>query len=114
MWSFHLLYACATCLYSITCYKHPVQGIDSLYNVQHDCCLSKCTPSGKQPLMQEHVKSDLIQAYIEHKPIERFVINTHSFHNTHLLWATLLHSLVAPIPLHSNWQEKDFKIAGGL
>ena len=27
--------------------------------------------------MQEHVESGLIQAYIEHKPIERFVINTH-------------------------------------
>ena len=114
MWLFHLLYVCAACLYSITRYKHRVQGIDFLYNVQHDCSLSKCTASGKQPLMQERVESGLIQAYIEHKPIERFVINTNSFHNAHLLRATLPRSLVAPIPLHPNRQSKHFEIAGGL
>ena len=64
--------------------------------------------------MQECVESSLIQAYIEHKPIEHFVINTHVFHNVHLIQATLLHCLVAPIPLHPNWQAKHFKIAGDL
>ena len=64
--------------------------------------------------MQERVDSGLIQAYIEHKPIERFVINTHAFHNAHLLWAALPRSLVAPIPLHTNRQAKHFEIAGGL
>ena len=64
--------------------------------------------------MQECVESGLIQAYIEHKPIERFVINTHAFHNVHLIRATLLCCLVAPIPLHPNWQAKHFEIAGDL
>jgi len=91
-----------------------VQGIDFLYNVQHDCPLSKCTASGKQPLTQERVKSGLVQTYIEHQPIERFVINTHAFHNAHLLHAVLPRSLVAPIPLHPDRQAKHFEMAGGL
>ena len=64
--------------------------------------------------MQERVESGLVQTYIEHKPIERFVINTHAFHNAHLLRATLPRSLVAPIPLHPDRQAKHFEIAGGL
>ncbi|KAJ3517709.1 hypothetical protein NLJ89_g342 [Agrocybe chaxingu] len=92
----------------------PSTGIDFLYNVQHDCPLSKCTASGKRPLMQERIESGLIQTYIEHRPIERFVINTHAFHNAHLLRATLPRSLVAPILLHPNRRAKHFEIAGGL
>jgi len=95
-------------------FKHQLQGINFLYNVQHDCPLSKCTASGKQPLMQERVESGLVQTYIEHKLIERFVINTHAFHNAHLLRATLPRSLVAPIPLHPDRQAKHFEIAGRL
>jgi hypothetical protein len=64
--------------------------------------------------MQERVDSGLIQTCIEHKPIERFVINTHAFHNAHLLRATLPHSLVAPIPLYPDRQAKHFEIAAGL
>lgn len=94
--------------------KHHAQGIDFLYNVQHDCPLSKCTASGKQPLMQERVESGLIQTYIEHKPIERFVINTHAFHNAHLLRANLPRSVVAPIPVHPDRQAKHLEIARGL
>jgi len=105
---------CRWSLYLIIHFKQHVQGIDFLYNVQHDCPLSKCTASGKQPLMQERVESGLVQTYIEHKPIERFVINTHAFHNAHLLRATLPRSLVAPIPLHPDRQAKHFEIAGGL
>ena len=50
--------------------------------------------------MQEHVKSGLFKTYIEHKPMERFVINTHAFHNAHRLQAVLERSLVVPIPLY--------------
>jgi len=76
-----------------------VQTIGFLYNVQHDCPLAKCTGSGKEPLMQERVESSLFKTYIEHKPIERFIINTHAFHNAHRLRAALERSLVVPIPL---------------
>jgi hypothetical protein len=115
MWLFVLRYVYAASLniqyYTLKCH---VQGIDFLYNVQHDCPVSKCTASGKQPLMQERVESGLSQTYIEHQPIERFVVNTHAFHNAHLLRAALPRSLVAPIPLHPDRQAKHFEIAGGL
>ena len=91
-----------------------IQGIDFLYNVQHDCFLGKCTTSGKQPLMQEHVESGLVKTYIEHQPIKHFVINTHAFHNAHLLHATLPCSLVCPIPLHQDQQAKHIEIAVNL
>ena len=64
--------------------------------------------------MQERVESGLIKTYIEHQPIERFVINTHAFHNAHLLRATLPRSLVVPIPLHHDRQAKHIEIAGSL
>jgi len=100
-------------LYSII-YPPRIQDIDFLYNVQHDCPLAKCTASGKQPLMQERVESGLIKTYIEHQSLERFIINTHAFHNAHLLRATLPRSLVAPILLHQDHQAKHIKIAGSL
>jgi hypothetical protein len=85
-----------------------------MYNVQHDCALAKCTASGQQPLMQERVESGLFKNYIEHQRIDRFVINTHAFHNAHLLRATLPRSLVAPIPLYQNREAKHIEIAGSL
>ena len=88
--------------------------MDFLYNVQHDCPLAKCTASGKQLLMQEHIKSGLFQAYIEHQPVDCFVINTHAFHNAHLLRATLPHSLVAPILLYENQEAKHVEITRDL
>jgi hypothetical protein len=64
--------------------------------------------------MQERVQSGLVKTYIEHQPSEHFVINTHAFHNAHLLRATLPRCLVAPIPLHQDRQAKHFEIARGL
>ena len=64
--------------------------------------------------MQEHVELGLVTTYIEHHPVRCFVINTHAFHNAHLLCSTLPHSLVLPIPLHQDWQAKHIEIAGNL
>lgn len=91
-----------------------LQAIDFLYNVQHDCPLANCTASGKQPLMQERVESGLSKTYIEHQPIDRFVINTHAFHNAHYLRAILPRALVAPIPLYENRVEKHHEISRNL
>jgi hypothetical protein len=100
-------------LYILT-FKQYLQGIDFLYNVQHDCPLAKCTASGKQPLMQERVQSGLFKTYIEHQPIEQFVINTHAFHNAHLLQATLPRSIIVPIPLYQDREANHIEIAGNL
>jgi len=64
--------------------------------------------------MQERVESGLLKTYIEHQTIDHFVINTHGFHNAHLLRATLPHSLTVPIPLHPDQQAKHIEIAGSL
>jgi hypothetical protein len=70
--------------------------------------------SGEQPLLQERVESGLTKTVIEHRAVDRFIINTHAFHNAHLLRATLPRSLVAPIPLHQNRQAKHIEIAQNL
>jgi hypothetical protein len=101
-------------LYIIMPLNNYVQGTDFLYNVQHDCPLAKCTTFGKQPLMQECIESGLVKTYIEHQPIKCFVINTHAFHNAHLLHTTLPCSLVLPIPPHQDQWVKHIEIAVNL
>lgn len=56
--------------------------------------------------MQERVESGLFDAFIEHKSIDCFVINTHAFHNAHLLRATLDRSLVVPVLLYAPEERK--------
>ncbi|KAF8890257.1 hypothetical protein CPB84DRAFT_1816358 [Gymnopilus junonius] len=92
----------------------PPLDIEFQYNVQHDCPQAKCGATGQQPLMQEHVESGVIKHCIEHKPLEKFVINTHAFHNAHLLCSVLPRSLVAPILLNQGRQEKHFEMVKGL
>ena len=64
--------------------------------------------------MQERVESGFAKSYIEHQPIDRFVINTHAFHNAHFLRASLPRSLIAPIPLYENRMAKHHEIAKNL
>jgi hypothetical protein len=85
-----------------------------VYNAQHDCHLAKCTASGKRLLLQERVESGLTETVIEHDAVDRFVINTHAFHNAHLLREMLPRSLVAPISLYQDRQTKHTEIAKKL
>ncbi|KAJ7868129.1 hypothetical protein B0H13DRAFT_1538882, partial [Mycena leptocephala] len=66
-------------------------------NVQHDCYTAKCAATWERLGMQERVESDQIENSIIHEPLDCFIINSHAFHNAHLLHATLPDSL-APIP----------------
>ncbi|KAJ7869537.1 hypothetical protein B0H14DRAFT_3132299 [Mycena olivaceomarginata] len=69
------------------------QAIMFKFNVQHDCGSAKCEATG---------------------PLDRFFINTHAFHNAHLLRATLPRDLIAPIPLVADRQIKHHELATEL
>jgi hypothetical protein len=54
--------------------------------------------------MQERKESGQTETFIEHRPIDHFLINTHAFHNAHLVRAVLPRNLIAPIPYTENRQ----------
>lgn len=49
--------------------------------------------------MQERVTSALTESFVEHQPLEQYVINTTAFHNAHLLRRCLPRSAWAPVPM---------------
>jgi hypothetical protein len=61
--------------------------------------------------MQERKESGQTETYIEHRPIDYFLINTHAFHNAHLIRAVLPRDIIAPIPYTENHQEHDYNLA---
>ncbi|KAJ7696836.1 hypothetical protein B0H17DRAFT_1158586 [Mycena rosella] len=71
----------------------PAKNIKFKFNVQHDCRSAKCDAAGVRLRIQERVESDQVENYIIHKSLDRFLINTHAFHNAHLLRATLPQNL---------------------
>ncbi|KAJ7829031.1 hypothetical protein B0H14DRAFT_3718234 [Mycena olivaceomarginata] len=90
------------------------QAIMFKFNVQHDCGSAKCEATGVRSRMQERVESGQIDHFIIHKPLDRFFINTHAFHNAHLLRTTLPRDLIAPIPLFADRQVKHHELATEL
>ncbi|KAJ7327990.1 hypothetical protein DFH08DRAFT_615407, partial [Mycena albidolilacea] len=84
------------------------QNIRFQYNAQHDCNHAKCEATGERPRMQERVDSGLVDNFIIHKPTEHFIMNTHGFHNAHLLRQVLPRSLIQPIPFFADREAKHF------
>ncbi|KAF8176189.1 hypothetical protein K438DRAFT_1552091, partial [Mycena galopus ATCC 62051] len=78
------------------------------------CESAECEASGQCLRMQERTESDQIEKHIIHKSLDRFLINTQTFHNTHLLHATLPRDLVAPIPLFLDHQATHHELAAEL
>lgn len=77
-----------------------VQDIEFDFNVQHDCSFAGCGPTGKRPRMQERIESsEATESFIEHCDVSRWIINTHSLHNGHLLRRCLPQELTTPIPI---------------
>ncbi|KAJ7053540.1 hypothetical protein C8F01DRAFT_941604, partial [Mycena amicta] len=64
--------------------------------------------------MQERVQSDKTENFIVHTSLERYIINMHSFHNAHLIRATLPRTLWAPVPLFSDRKSKHDEFAASL
>ncbi|KAJ7477986.1 hypothetical protein B0H11DRAFT_2424571 [Mycena galericulata] len=92
----------------------PTLDIRFLYNVQHDCKFSGCEATGEKPRMQERVDSGITDKFIVHKSVERFVINTHAFHNAHLIRQALPRRLTEPIPLFTDRVAKHYELAANL
>ena len=67
------------------------------YNVQHDCHQAGCIASGTWAVVQEWVESQVMETFIEHKPLDSFVINMHAFHNMHLIQSILPKDLTVPM-----------------
>ncbi|KAH9847978.1 hypothetical protein C2E23DRAFT_740580 [Lenzites betulinus] len=90
-------------------------AINFAFNAQHDCAFAGCTATGVQNIRQERVESSVSENFIEHQPdIHRYIINTHSLHNPHLLRAVLPRELVAPVPHFTNRREEHDKLAKAL
>ncbi|KAJ7206206.1 hypothetical protein C8J57DRAFT_1258525 [Mycena rebaudengoi] len=92
----------------------PAKNLKFKFNVQHDCYSASCEASGVRLRVQERVESDQTEKYIVHKPLDRFIVNTHAFHNAHLLRATLPRNLIAPILLFPERQAKHHELAAEL
>ncbi|KAJ6483374.1 hypothetical protein C8R45DRAFT_1062899 [Mycena sanguinolenta] len=76
------------------------------FNVQHDCRTAKCEATGERMQMQERVESGNTENFIVHKSLDRFLVNSHAFHNAHLLRAALPRDLLAPIPIFEDRRAK--------
>ncbi|KAJ7805860.1 hypothetical protein B0H14DRAFT_2181153, partial [Mycena olivaceomarginata] len=81
------------------------------FNVQHNCKSAECEATGVRSRMQERVESDKTENFIVHKTLDRFIINTHAFHNAHLLRAALPQNLVAPTPFIADRTVKHHELA---
>ena len=84
------------------------------YNVQHDCRQVGCIASGTQAVVQERVESQMMETFIEHKPLDSFLINMHAFHNAHLIRSILPRDLTALIPYTADHQSHHNQIAQKL
>jgi hypothetical protein len=49
--------------------------------------------------MQERVESSITETFVEHQPMEQWIINTTGFHNAHLLRRCLARGMWAPVPM---------------
>ncbi|KAF7335904.1 hypothetical protein MSAN_02327500 [Mycena sanguinolenta] len=79
----------------------PAKYVMFKFNVQHDCDSANCEATGTEN-------------FIIYKPLDRFIINTHAFHNAHLLRATLPRDLIAPIPLYIDREATHHELAAQL
>ncbi|KAJ6525374.1 hypothetical protein B0H19DRAFT_1214937 [Mycena capillaripes] len=84
----------------------PAKNIKFDFNTQHDCFSAGCEATGVRLVMQGRVESDKTEHFIVHAPLDRFIVNTHSFHNPHLVRATVSRDLWAPVALFENRRAK--------
>ena len=84
------------------------------YNVQHDCRKAGCSATGRRNIMQERIQATVMESYVEHKPLDEYLINTHAFHNAHLIREILPRDLTSPIPFRTDRHSYHLEIASQL
>ncbi|TFK16465.1 hypothetical protein FA15DRAFT_553742, partial [Coprinopsis marcescibilis] len=73
------------------------------YNAQHDCYTAGCTDGGEKIVREERKDSGKTQKVIEHSKPNRYVLNTHAFHNAHhLRTIPVLKELIKPRLLYTD------------
>ncbi|KAL0570869.1 hypothetical protein V5O48_011094 [Marasmius crinis-equi] len=92
----------------------PVENIKFNFNAQHDCRIAQCESTGHRPHRQERQDSQIMESFIEHKPLNRYLVNLHSFHNGHLIREVLPRELVRPYPFYGDRKEHHLKCAQEL
>ncbi|KAJ7723604.1 hypothetical protein B0H14DRAFT_2641787 [Mycena olivaceomarginata] len=76
--------------------------------------VQQCEAMGVRPVMQERVESDNTEHFIVHTPLDHFIINTHSFHNPHLVRATVSRDFWAPVALFEDRRAKPNEFSARL
>ncbi|KAF8578931.1 hypothetical protein K439DRAFT_1620914 [Ramaria rubella] len=91
-----------------------VQNINFIFNVQHDCYMSKCAVTGMHYKKHERELTQRKISTLVHTNEHQFVINLHALHNAQCLHVVLPHHLTIPTPIHANSQEFHFATAAQL
>lgn len=79
-----------------------LQDVLFAVNVQHDCFTSQCSTFAHRAEKQEREDAGKTLRYLQHNNTEYFVLNTHGFHNVHLLRQVLPATLIKPQPWAAN------------
>ncbi|KAH9917046.1 hypothetical protein B0H21DRAFT_850669 [Amylocystis lapponica] len=85
-----------------------------LFNAQHDCRMTSCSPTGKQYVVQEKTTTTRTETIIAHTTAERFLLNMHAIHNAALICSTLPRYLTKPIPYLQDRHERHCELAAVL
>ncbi|KAI0794995.1 hypothetical protein C8Q75DRAFT_838852 [Abortiporus biennis] len=92
----------------------PSSAVQFIFNAQHDCHNAKCDIQDTDPVTQERRKTMLLQGKVQHKAVERYLLNIHALHNAHLIRKVLPRSLTMPVPYFTNRNEKHHAFAASL
>ncbi|KAJ7813264.1 hypothetical protein B0H14DRAFT_3090368 [Mycena olivaceomarginata] len=74
----------------------------------HDCITGECHVADIRTV-QERILTEITQSCVKHTDMQRYILNMHGLHNTHLIREVLPRSLVAPIPYLPDPQLRIFR-----
>ncbi|KAJ7829680.1 hypothetical protein B0H14DRAFT_2593909 [Mycena olivaceomarginata] len=84
----------------------PSNSLQFSFNAQHDCRACGYEASGVKRQMQERQESNTLVHSVVHEDDDRFVINTHGFHDAGLLRKYLPIALTTPSALYTDRRER--------